>query len=427
MSPHLKRRWPAASAHPAPRAPTQCKSRGAPIRVLFVKDRLHETGGTLYYLEMLPRLDPTRVTPLLCVFAPRHPIASRFEAAGIRPTFFGRVRWDPRCLIDLVRFARSCDADLLHLEGCSSFPFGRLGARALGLPSALHFHCMLSMPWTRAFLNRHLKSPRWAAIAVSEAVRRWAIQELGIAPDRVRVLYNAVDVERFASPRPAARASVRDEFGIGGDVPVIGLIGRLDVAQKGHDMMIRAMSAVRVRRSDAVLLLVGDGPDRVRCEALVHELGLDEAARFAGHRADIADILAAVDVVVMPSVCEDASPLVALEASAAGRPVVAFESGGLPELILHDRTGLIVPKGDMAGLSEATLRLLDEPHLASRLGEAGARRAYRFDLSQHASALMAFCEGALDEHRQSKTRASGREKRELTTGPGAPVPPAGRS
>jgi glycosyltransferase involved in cell wall biosynthesis len=392
---------------------------------MFVKDRLHETGGTLYYLEMLPRLDLTRVTPLLCVFAPRHPIASRFEAAGIRPTFFGRGRWDPRCMLDLVRFARSHHADLLHLEGCSSFAFGRLGARALGLPVALHFHCMLSMPWTRAFWNRHLKSPRWPGIAVSEAVRRWSIEELGLPPDRVRVLYNAVDVDRFAAPRPAARGSIRGEFKLGGDAPVIGLIGRLDVAQKGQDMMIRAMAAVRACRRDAVLLLVGEGPDRAQCETLAHELGLGEAVRFAGHRTDIADILAAVDVVVMPSVCEDASPLVALEASAAGRPVVAFESGGVPELIVHDQSGLIVPKGDIAGLSEATLRLLDDPQLAGRLGAAGRSRASRFNMSRHVSELMDICEEVLDEHRRSRNFVARREKRELTP-PGAPVPPPGR-
>jgi glycosyltransferase involved in cell wall biosynthesis len=393
---------PTAAAAPlASPAPIETASRSAPIRVLFVKDRLHESGGTLYYLEMLPRLDPNRITPLLCAFAPRHPIASRFEAVGIAPTFFGRRRWDPRCLIDLIRFARSSGADLLHLEGYTSFPFGRAAARALGLPSVLHFHCMLPMPRTRWFLNRHLTSPRWSAIAVSKAVRQWAIKELGILPDRVTVLYNAVDVDRFASPSPSARARIRDEFALADQVPMIGLIGRLDVTQKGQDVMIRAMSGVRARRRDAVLLLVGDGPDRARCETLVHQLNLDEAVRFAGHRADIADILAAVDVVVMPSVCEDASPLVALEASAAGRPVVAFESGGVPELILHDQTGIIVARGDIAGLSEATLRLLDDPDLARSLGEGGRRQASQFGLSQHVSKLMdLFCDEVLGEQRR---------------------------
>lgn len=394
----------AASARRAARAPVETASGSAPTRVLFVKDRLHETGGTLYYLEMLPRLDPNRITPLLCAFAPRHPVASRFEAAGIAPTFFGRRRWDPRCLIDLVRFARSSGADLLHLEGYTSFPFGRAGARALGLPSVLHFQCMLPMPRTRSFLNRHLTSPKWSAIAASKAVRQWAIEELGILPDRVKVLYNAVDVDRFASPSAAARARIRKEFAPADKVPVIGLVGRLDVAQKGQDLMIRAMPAVRAARPDAVLLLVGDGPDRARCETLVRQLGLDEAVRFAGHRSDVAEILGAVDMVVVPSVCEDASPLVALEASAAGRPVVAFESGGVPELILHDQTGIIVPKGRIDALGEAVLRLLQDPDLARQLADGGRRHASQFGMPQHVRRLMDFCDAALDEHRRRAWR-----------------------
>jgi glycosyltransferase involved in cell wall biosynthesis len=341
---------------------------------------------------------------LLCAFAPPHPIASRFEAVGIKPTFFGRRKWDPRCLFDLVRLARSCNADLLHLEGRTSFPFGRLGVRAARLPSTLHFHCMLPLPRIRSFLNRQLISSRWTAIAVSDAVRKWAMQDLRIAPDRIRVLYNAVDVDRFASPHPAARVRVRGEFALGDDTPVIGLIGRLDVVQKGQDVMIRAMSMVRARRRDAMLLLVGDGPDRARCAALVHHLGLDEAVRFAGHRSDIADILGAVDVVAMPSVCEDALPLVALEASAAGRPIVAFESGGVPEIVLHDQTGIIIGKGDMVGLSEAIVKLLELPDLAKRMGEGARRHVSQFGLSQHVSELMDLFETVLEENHQCESR-----------------------
>jgi FkbM family methyltransferase len=421
-------------AHPAasmlsrmPRSPTGAARGSGPIRVLFVKDRLHETGGTLYYLEMLPRLDPARVSPSLCAFAPRHPIASRFAAAGITPTFFGRRKWDPRCLSDLVRFARLCKADLLHLEGVTSFPFGRLGVHLARRPVILRFNCMLPMSRFRSFLNRQLMSSTWMGIAVSDAVRRWSIQELDISPDRIALLYSGLDIDRFGAPPPGARDRIRREFALADGIPVVGVVGRLHTAQKGQDVLIRAMRTLRVRYGDAFLLLVGDGPDRARCEALVHQLGLDAAVHFAGSREDIPDVLAALDLVIIPSVCDDGLPLVAIEACAAGRPVVAFDSGGLPEVVMHGETGIIVPKGSIDGLAEAIIRILEDSDLAKRLGENGRRYASRFSLSGHVNQLMDLYEAALDEHHCGRRKPSGglaREGRRVSNNPvacGGPV------
>jgi glycosyltransferase involved in cell wall biosynthesis len=361
----------------------------------------------LYYLQLLPRLDPERVTPILCASASWHPIAGRFEAAGVKPVFFGRGRWDPRCLVDLVRCAGRCQADLLHLDAWSRFLFGRLGVRWVGLPSVMHFHSMLPVPRVRLMLNHQLMSSSWSSIAVSEAVRAWAIRQFDIPPERIDVLYNGHDIQRYASPSIDARPRVRGEFALADEAPVIGVIGRLDVAQKGQDVMIQALSMLRERHPDAMLLLVGDGPDRARCEALVQRLGLDQAVRFAAHRHDIADILAAVDVAVVPSVCEEGLPFVAIEASAAGRPVVASRSGGLPEVVVHEQTGIVVPKGDVCGLAAAVARLLDDPGLAMRLGEGGQRYATRFSLAGHVDALTNVYETMLDEHHRGKGGSAG--------------------
>ncbi|MGH6898390.1 MAG: glycosyltransferase family 4 protein [Geminicoccaceae bacterium] len=354
------------------------------------------------------------MTPQLCVFAPRHPIASRFEAVGIEPTFFGRTKWDPRCLGDLVGFARSCEADLLHLAGWTSFLVGRGGVHLVRRPAILRFNCMLPMSPARSFLNRQLMSSRWPAIAVSEAVRKWSIQQFGLSPDRIAVLYNGHDIDRFASPPPGARDRVRREFALGPGTPVIGLVGRIHTIQKGQDIMIQAMHALSRRRSDVVLLLVGDGPDRPRCEALVRRLGLDGAVRFAGDRSDIPEVLAAVDVAVVPSVCDEGLPFVAIEASAAGRPVVAFDSGGLTEIVVHERTGIVVPKREIGGLAEAIARILDDPDLARRLGEGGRRNALRFTMSRHLGELTNFYEAALEEHRQHGRRPTDRWREKST-------------
>jgi glycosyltransferase involved in cell wall biosynthesis len=378
----------------------------APIRVLFAKDRLHETGGTLYYLNVLPRLDPDRVTALLCAFAPRHPIAERFEASDIKPTFFGRTRWDPRSLHDVRQFARAHHVDLVHLDGPTSFPFGRLGACLTRLPTIAHFHSMLQLPPARAFVNRQPMLSTSRSIAVSAAVRQWAIATLAIAPERIQVLHNGHDIDRYASPSVDARSRIRREFALAHNLPVVGVVGRLHIAQKGQDLIIRALPALRELWPGLALLLVGDGPDRARCEALVNQLGLVDAVRFAGHRNDIPDFLAAVDVMAVPSACAEGLPLVAIEASAAARPIVAFDGGGLPEVVLHGETGLIVRKGDTAGFAAAIARIIADPGLAKRMGDNGRRHAARFTLSRHVEELMALYEALLAAYRRENLEPS---------------------
>lgn len=305
---------------------------------------------------------------------------------------------------DLVRFVRRHRIDLLHLDGRPGFPFGRLAARLSRRPTLAHLHAMLPMPLPREILSRLPWFSASRAIAVSAAVRTWALDWLPIAPDRVEVLYNGHDFERFAFPPADARERVRGELGLGLDLPVIGLIGRLDFGQKGQDVMVRALPKVHERHPDARLLVVGDGPDLRRCKALAASSDLTGAVVFAGYRHDIEAVLAAVDVVVVPSTCEEGLALVALEALAAGRPVIASQSGGLIEVVLHGDTGLVVPKGNSIALGEAVSRLLDDSALARRLGANGRKLARRFSLESHVERLTAIYEAMVPRAEQGTGR-----------------------
>ena len=122
-------------------------------------------------------------------------------------------------------------------------------------------------------------------------------------------------------------------------------------------------------------------------ESLARELGLGAAVRFLGRRDDVPALLAASDVVAVPSVVAEAFGLTALEGMAAGRPVVAFASGGLPELVRDGETGILVPTGDAAGLARAIRQLLTEPALRDRLGAAGRRVAAGFTTEARVAAL----------------------------------------
>jgi len=362
-----------------------------PLEVLFLTDHLGHASGrvhgvTTYFLETLPAFDPARVRPALAILQSWHPATPRFEALGIRPAFFGRGKWDPRALADLFRHLRRQRPDVLHISGEKSLLLGRFVAHRLGLPVIAHFHDSLpGVPPVRA-LQRRLAPWTARALAVSEPIRAFAIRDFAIPAHRALVLHNGLRLERFRQPAAEARPRLRAELGIEPEAPAVGVIGRVH-PDKGQRALIRALPALLERCPGATVVVVGDGPDRAPCAALAAELGVKERVRFAGQRDDVPDVLAALDVVAVPSLWEEPFPFTALEAMAAGRPVVAFRIGGLPESVVHEETGLLVPPADEAALAAALAELVARPALARRLGEGASRRAAAFTIERHVRRL----------------------------------------
>jgi glycosyltransferase involved in cell wall biosynthesis len=361
--------------------------RGRPLNVIHVRDHLVPSGGTTYFWNVLQRFDPDRVRASLCILQPCDGFSRSFEAAGI-PTFcVGRTKGKARRLLDVRAVIRAQDADLLVLSGPKSMVVGGLLASVLGLPTSPHFNHMIPDSLLTMWLQRSLSSTTAIAVAVSHAVRDWAAAYYGLPDARIRVIHPGHDVGRFAEPGVDARMTLRAALDIDQRAPVVALIGRLLSVQKGQELLIRAMPEILRQCPDAVLLVVGDGPDQAVIDALAHELGLERAVRLLGHRDDIPEVLAATDVLVLPSLCEEAFPLTALEGLAAGRPVVAFAVGGLREIVSDGATGLLVAKGDVSGFIDAILRLVRNPGLASRLGRAGSQFAARFTVGAHVEEL----------------------------------------
>jgi glycosyltransferase involved in cell wall biosynthesis len=375
------------------RAPASTAPTAGLLRVLFVSDHLGHANGavhgvTTYFLETLAAFERARVEPALCILQPPHPAAARFAAAGIPPIFLGRSKWDPRSFLDLLRLVRQREVDVLHVSGEKSLMLGRVVARLAHLPVVAHFHDALPGPRWLRWLQRRLAARTDFAIAVSAPIREAALRAFGLPPGRVQVLHNGLDVDRFAHPAGDARGRIRDELGVAPAAPTVILIGRVHKV-KGQQAMIRALPRVLRQCPEAALVIVGEGPDRAACEALAREQGLGPRVRFTGQRNDIPDLLAAADVAVVPSLWQEPFPFTALEAMAAGRPVVAFRTGGLPEAIVDGQTGLLVPYADEDGLADAVARVLTRPGLATRLGEAAGRHAQTFSIQRHVEQLEA--------------------------------------
>jgi glycosyltransferase involved in cell wall biosynthesis len=207
-----------------------------------------------------------------------------------------------------------------------------------------------------------------AVVAVSPEIRA-KLARAGVQTDRLHLIANGLDA---TAPRPFARASVRRELGIPDQCCLLVCIGRLDAA-KGNSLLLRAVAKLPADCRDWSLAIVGDGAEREHLPALARQLGLSPRVTFLGYRSDIADMLAAADVFVLPSLMEGL-PMVLLEAMAATRAIVATTVGAIPDVVADDAQALLVAPGDVDGLVTAVGRFLADPELRARLGGAAAQR-----------------------------------------------------
>lgn len=203
-------------------------------------------------------------------------------------------------------------------------------------------------------------------IAVSRAIVR-KIEDEGRDGAPVSLIYNGVDLTRYAEPDICG--TLHEEFPIPLGAPIVGVVARLE-PEKGHTTLIDAWPAVVASVPNAHLLIVGEGSMREALETHVAALGVGSSVTFTGRRDDVPAVTAALDVAVLPSYRE-AQGLSILEAMALYRPVVASAVGGIPEMIEHGRTGLLVPPRDPAALAASIVRLLTDHPYADTLARAG--------------------------------------------------------
>jgi glycosyltransferase involved in cell wall biosynthesis len=219
----------------------------------------------------------------------------------------------------------------------------------------------------RRLANGILRRAPARVFAVSEDLRQFMIAE-GFRAEQVDVLYNGIDVSGLSSAKD--REDVRAALGFGADAWIIGTIARLDPV-KELGTLLRAIALPRAGRPLGAVI-VGDGPERARLEALAAELNVTSRVRFVGHREDARRWLAGCDVYVNSSASEGVS-LTILEAMAAALPIVATRVGGTPEVVTAE-CGVLVPARDPAALAQAIDATAAAPDEAKARGVAGRKR-----------------------------------------------------
>lgn len=290
-------------------------------------------------------------------------------------------RSDLRCVYQLWRLMRRLRPQIVHTHTAKAGTVGRVAARLAGVPIVVHtfhghvFHGYFGPIATRTFLSieRGLGRLTDRTLAVSESQRR-ELARYGVAPwEQIEVMPLGLELERFTHCE-ARRGELRAELGLPSDAPLVGIVARL-VPIKDHDTFLRACRRVADRLPAARFLVVGDGERRGEIEALAGTLGLGDRTLFLGWRHDLDRLYADVDVVALTS-RNEGLPVAVIEAMASARPVVATRVGGVPDLVRDGATGLLAPPGDTGAIANALLRLLEDSHLAARMGQAGREAAY---------------------------------------------------
>jgi L-malate glycosyltransferase len=331
--------------------------------------------------------------------APRHDliVACALRAGRLAQQLDRRVavrelgktgRLGMRAIGRLSRVLREQRTDVLHIHHWGVFLDGVLAARLAGVRTVLHtahgrYPAYGSGAWSRCKLRaRHWLEARAAAhcraiVCVSEALVAPLRSEIGLRGARLEVIENGVAMQNEASrpDRPKADSSA-GRF-------VLVAVGRLEVV-KNLSMLLCSLSLARERCSDLELIIVGDGAERSQLQQCTVNLGLTGCVKFLGWRSDVDSILQAGDAFVLSSVSEGI-PLSMLEAMRARLPVVATAVGGVPRVVEHGVTGLLVASGDAVAMAGALVALASDRFRARQMGEAGWDRVARMFSLEHAA------------------------------------------
>lgn len=308
-------------------------------------------------------------------------------------------RWDPRGLTRGSRLIESLRPDVVHSHLKHADLVAAWTARRLGIPMVSTLHLIEDAPTAVGRAKRRLAAQarlHTAArtIAVSSALRDWYVAGFPVDPNRVVRLPNGV--ARPESPPAAQRNTIRSELGIRPDALMGTMVGIMR-PDKGHEQLL---DAVHLMSADTNLqfAILGDGPLRGELEDQARHLRLGpDRVVFAGFREDVAEVLSASDFVVHPTL-DDALPTALLHALAAGRPIVASDTGGIPEIVTPE-IGILIPPGNVTALVDGLERmvaLMPAPEMGSA---AQTRFNEEFDSEIWAKRLRRLYEEVLVEHR----------------------------
>ncbi len=355
-----------------------------PLDIALCITDLDVGGAERCMVELACRLDRRRFHPVVyclagCPAAGDDSLVSLLESAGVEVHFLGaRGNWH---IFSVVRRLKHLLA-LQNPQLIQSFLFhanivARIAARRTGVPKAVSGIRVAEPRRRHLWIDRFTDRLVDRHVCVSRSVARFSETRAKLPAEKLVVIPNGVDLAGFPAEHPADLS----QFGIGTDRRVVTFVGRLD-RQKGLPWLIETAPAWLERLPESDLLLVGKGTEGPKLKRMCRRLGIADRVHFAGRRPDVPEILAASELLVLPSAWEG-MPNVVLEAMAAGLPVVATTVEGVCELLGPAAERQTVGYGDSQALTDKIVALIEDSRTATRLGTENRRRAEEnFDITR---------------------------------------------
>lgn len=373
------------------------------LKIAHVLSSFHTGGQERVALDLATqqRAAGHQVCAISLAPAPEGPNGAAFRAAGIRTQTIAKTHRgvDVTLPLRLAAFLARRGADVVHTHNPHALVYGAAAAGIVHAASVHTKHGINPDGRRRMWLRRAAAKLVDAYVAVTPTLASLAIENRECAAERVRVIPNGIDAERFA-PNFEARRRARAELGVPENAWVVGTVGRLS-PEKDQALLIDAMTPLLDPLRQ--LVIVGDGPEREPLSLRIAATWRANFVHLTGARSDIANWLSAFDVFALTSRSEGL-PLALLEAMAAGLPVVATAVGGIPDLVEPGVTGSLVAAGDRAGLEERLAWLANRPALARDMAELAQHRVLaRYTTERMARDYEALYERLVDERARTRS------------------------
>ena len=373
------------------------------MHILHIIDKLsmdghHPSSCAILLRQWADEFQKRGIRLSICTLRDPDPGSAIFEKSGTNVFCIGHGKMSWKNIVGVTEIVNSERPHILHLHGYSAANFGRIVSRRKRIPNVVHEHAVLKVlphQYTVDFLLQRLTD---AAVAVSNSVKQFMRKGRCIPENKIKIIANGIKIDQFERKSEAEIAKKRKELNISKDRIIIGTVTRLR-EEKGTEYLIRAIPAIIEEFPKIILLVVGDGPLRVKLNDLAKELGVKDYVRFLGFRSDIAEILSTFKINVIPSLSEGFG-LALVEAMAMKTAIIATEVGGMQDILKKGEIALSVAPMNSKNISEKVRLLLNNPSLAEKLSRNAEKLSRHYDIKQNVNALKKLYIDVLNFHKK---------------------------